>query len=340
MLRTFQVYPLLLLGIVTVVCCTEAGAQRLDPISSQWDSTNQVLFLKSDRGLVSRTYEDGSSQDIDIFRNVAGLQEVGVWGLTAGPDGTALVAAALRIRNQEPRGAVFTYGRAGELLKTWDLPPQSVDAMIYSADDDAVFVLGDRDVPAGANAGESPLVLEYGQDGRLLKKLVPAGKLMNGGESLRGASDVGEPGLRVTRDYIYIYAPKNREIVTCSRSEDIVAVRSINDIVGRLSTEDGYHLEQTHHVDFTGDGDVVLELLLFKDSGKSWMVDVVRVNPKTNEGVSVHKSPSTHPLWFIGVKGQQYLYVDDFRRLYVQTFATQEAVPLTGNLIALARNTD
>jgi hypothetical protein len=210
------------------------------------------------------------------------------------------------------------------LLKTWDPAPQYVAALAYSKDDDALFVLGSRDVP---DAPDYPLLVEYTRDGRVLREMVPASTLNAHGDSFNQNAEMGQPALRVTRNSIFFYAPTNREVVTLDRTGAVLARRTLNEIVGRLSTEDGYHLAQTHAIDFSDDGDIVLELLLGNDSTRQGGFEVVRINIKTGEAVSVRKAlhndynliPNSSRLSLVGLKDGQYLYLEDSKSLYIQS---------------------
>jgi mannose-6-phosphate isomerase-like protein (cupin superfamily) len=84
-----------------------------------------------------------------------------------------------------------------------------------------------------------------------------------------------------------------------------------------ISMEDGYQLTQIHHLDFTDDGDIVLELLL--GNGQDSMLELVRINIKTGEAAPVHKTFKNDRLWFIGIKEGQYLYVADGKTLYIRS---------------------
>ena len=96
--------------------------------------------------------------------------------------------------------------------------------------------------------------------------------------------------------------------------------------------DDGYHLVQVHAVDFTDDGDVVLELLLGKDIDYS--VDVFRINIKSGEVVPVHKSFNDGGrLWFVGLKDGQYVYIEKGQSLVIQPAEAQEPLPLASDLI-------
>jgi hypothetical protein len=316
-----------------VLCSTPSDAQSVDLGWTHWDSSNQVLFSEPrGEGLVFRAYPSSTSQNINFFRDFAGLQKFYIQSVTAGPDGTALVAATLRLRDQQPKALILTYRPSGELLNKWEPGPQDPDVISYVSDDDVVFVLGDSNLP---NDEENyPLLVEYTRDGQILKKLIPASKLKDGGESLSGSGANGDPALRVTKDKIYLYAPKNREVLICDRSGQILTSRSIRDAIDRLSSGNGYHIQQTHHVDFTDEGDVVLELLMGNDDTHSYQMDVVRVGVKTGEAIVVHKAFNSGRFWFIGMKGDQYLYVEGGEHLYLQANAAQEPVPLTEDAIA------
>jgi hypothetical protein len=294
MLRASKVFALLFLATAITLSSPQAVAQALNPTGfPQWDSTNQVLFFSSSSpGSVVRAYVDVHQRgaDIDIFKDFPGLQDAYIDSLTAGPDGSTLIATTLNFGNHNIREMVLTYDSSGQLLKTWNPAPQNADAIAYSKDDDAVFVLGDRDLPKGPYAPNYPLLIEYTRDGRVLKIMVPAATLLDPRGSFHNSAGVGQPLLRVTKDHIYIYAPTNREVVMCDRDGVVLAYRNFSDAIEKISTEDGYHLEQAHQMDFTEDGDLVLELLLWNDDNNNYVMEVVRLNIKTGEAVSVHKA--------------------------------------------------
>ena len=95
----------------------------------------------------------------------------------------------------------------------------------------------------------------------------------------------------------------------------------------KISTSDGNHLVQIHQVDFSDDGNIVLELLL--SDNRSYALEVFRINIETGEAVSVHKAFNGTGLFFIGVKDGQYLYIEQNRSLYVQSDESLEPIPLT-----------
>lgn len=236
MLRTIQFFSLLLLGTGATLYGTQAIAQEVNPTGlDSWDSTNGVLFYGdgSPDHLV-RAYVDVRQRgaDIDIFKDLAGILEVYVDSLTAGPDGTTLIAATLNFGDHKVQALVLTYDSSGRLLKTWDPAPQYVRQIAYSDADGAVFVLGDRDVPDGPSAPDYPLLVEYNRDGRVLENMIPASTLNDAGDSFNQSGETGQPMLRVTKDHIYFYTPTNREAVMCDRNGLVLAYRSITDIVG------------------------------------------------------------------------------------------------------------
>jgi hypothetical protein len=133
------------------------------------------------------------------------------------------------------------------------------EAIAYSKDDSAVFILGNG-LPNGPYAPNYPLLVEYSRDGNVQKVMIPAGALKNGGDSFHQGGQFGETTLRVTKDQVYFYAPTNREAVITDRDGVVLADRSISDIIEKISMEDGYHLVQVHALDFSDDGDIVVEL--------------------------------------------------------------------------------
>ncbi len=313
--------PLFLIAVATLLS-TQAGAQELKPTGlPRWDSTNEVLFFDGNCSLdrVVRAYADGHQRgaDIDIAKDFPGIKDCYVESLTAGPDGTTLIAAILNFgTNSNIRETILTYDFSGKLLKSWDPAPQCVEAIAYSKDDDAVFILGERSLPNGPYAPNYPLLVEYSRDGSVQKVMIPAGALKDGGDSFHEGGQFGETTLRVTKDQVYFYAPTNREAVVTDRNGVVLADRSISDIVEKISMEDGYHLVQIHALDFSDDGDIVLELLRSNDI--DYTVDVFRINIKSGEAVSVRKALRGGDLGFVGLKDGRYVYIEKGQRLVTQ----------------------
>jgi hypothetical protein len=330
--RARQFNPLLFLAAVATLFSTQTAAQELKPTGlSQWDSTNQVLFFANcgaDR--VVRAYADGRQRgaDIDISKDFPGVQECYVDSLTAGPDGTTVIAALLNFgKNRDIREMILTYDSSGELLKTWDPAPQYVEAIAYSKDDDAVFILGGRYLPNGPYARNYPLLVEYNRDGRVLKVMVPAGNLKDGEDSFHQGGEVGQPKLRVTKNQIYFYAPTNREVVITDRDGAVLAYRGISDIIEKVGIEDGYHLVQIHALDFSDDGNIVVELLRSNDI--DYTLDVFRINVQSGEAVAVHNAFNSGKLWFVGLKDGQYVYIEKGQKLVIQPAEVQEPPALS-----------
>jgi len=322
---------LLLLATAAILPSTPARAQAIYPTGlPQWDSTNKVLFFGHGTPVQPfRSYSDETQRgdDIEIFKDFAGIQDAYIDSATAGPDGTTFIAARLIFAARNVRNLVLTYSSSGELLKTWDPAPQEARLIAYSQYDDAVFVLGERETPNNQTPPESPLLVEYSRDGRVLRNMVPASTLKDSADAFYGRSDTGEPALRVTKDRIFFYAPGNREAVMCDRSGVVLAQRNVSEIVNKIVADDGFHLVQTHQVDFNDNGDIVLELLL--SHGFDSVLEVVRINIKSGESAIVHKSYPGPPMAFIGVKDNQYLYLAYAHDLLIQSSESQDPLPLS-----------
>jgi len=319
--RTRPLISPLFLAAIVALLSTQAAAQELKSSGlPHWDSTNQVLFFDScSMGGVVRAYADGHQRgaDIDITKDFPGIQDCYVERSTAGPDGTTLIAAILNFgTNANIQEPILTYDSSGKLLKSWDPHPQYVEAIAYSKDDDALFILGERSLPDGPYAPNYPLLVEYSRDGNVQKVMIPAGALKNGGDSFHQGGQFGETTLRVTKDRVYFYAPTDREAVIANRNGGVLADRSISDIIEKISMEDGYHLVQVHALDFSDDGDIVLELLRSDDI--DYARDVVRINIKSGETFSVRKALPGE-LWFVGIKDGQYVYIEKGKRLVIQS---------------------
>jgi hypothetical protein len=333
--RARPLNSLLFLATAATLLSTQAAAQEVRPTGlPQWDSTNQVLFFNDCRaGSAVRAYADGHQRgaDIDIRKDFPGIQECYVETLTAGPDGTTLIAVVLNFGNDNIQQPILTYDSLGKLLRSWDPAPQYVEAMAYSKEDDALFILGGRDLPHGPYAPNYPLLIEYSRDGRVLKVMIPAGALKDGGDSFHQGGQFGETSLRVTKNQVYLYTPTNREAVITDRNGVVLADRSLTDIIEKIGMEDGYHLVQIHALDFSDEGDIVLQLL--RSNGIDYTVDVFRINIKSGEAVAVHKSLNGAPLQFVGLKDGQYVYIEKGQKLVIQSAEAQEPLPLTSNLI-------
>ena len=70
--------------------------------------------------------------------------------------------------------------------------------------------------------------------------------------------------------------------------------------------EDGYHLVQIHAVDFSDDGDIVLQLLR-------------SINVESGEAGAVHKALNGGQLRFVGLKDGQYVYIEKGQKLVIQS---------------------
>jgi hypothetical protein len=159
--------------------------------------------------------------------------------------------------------------------------------------------------------------------------MLPAGALKNGGDPFHQGGLIGETTLRVTKDRVYFYAPTDREAVITDRNGVVLADRSISDIIEKISMEDGYHLVQVHALDFSDDGDIVLELLRSNDI--DYTRDVVRINIKSREAFSVRKALPGE-VWFVGIKDGQYVYIEKGQKLVFQSGDAQDSLPLGSNL--------
>ena len=331
MLRPRHLLPLLFLATGLAILNTPASAQAIYPTGlPQWDSTNKVLFFGHGTPLAPvRSYLDETQRgdDIDIFEDFAGIQDSYVDSMTAGPDGTALLAAILNFGGHNIRKLILTYSPSGELLKTWDPAPQYARVIAYSQDDDAIFVLGERETPGGHTPPDSPVLVEYSRDGRVLKTMIPASTLKDRGDSFLAGGETGEPALRVTKDRIFFYAPSNREAVMCDRNGVVLAQRSVTEIVNRIAADDGLHLVQIHQVDFNDNGDIVLELLL--SHGSDLALEVARINIKSSESTIVHRTYPGPPMAFVGVKDNQYLYLAYGHNLFIQSPESPDPLPLS-----------
>ena len=331
MLRPRHLLPLLFLATGATLLNAPTSAQAIYPTGlPRWDSTNKVLFFGHGTPLQPvRSYLDETQRgdDIGIFKDFAGIQDSYVDSMTAGPDGTTLVAAILNFGGHSIRNLILTYSSSDELLKTWDPAPQSARVIAYSQDDDVIFVLGERETPDGHIPPDSPILVEYSRDGRVLKNTIPLSTLKDREDPFDGRGDTGEPVLRVTKDRIFFYAPSNREAVICDRNGIVRAQRSVSEIIDKIAADDGYHLVQIHQVDFNDNGDIAMELLL--SHGFDSVLELVRINIKSGESSIVHRSYPGPPMAFVGVNDNQYLYLVYGHNLFIQSPESHDPLPIS-----------
>src|SRR4029077_12267517 len=152
--RTGPLFSYIVLLALAILPGSQAAAQELKSCGiPRWDSTNEVLFFDGcSGGGVVRAYADGHQRgaDIDIIKDFPGIQDCYVVRSTAGPDGTTLIAPILNFgTNANIRQPILTYDSLGKMLKSWDPAPQYVEAIAYSKEDDALFILGERSLPDG-----------------------------------------------------------------------------------------------------------------------------------------------------------------------------------------------
>ena len=98
-----------------------------------------------------------------------------------------------------------------------------------------------------------------------------------------------------------------------------------------IAAAGGYNLVQIHGVDFNDESEIVLELMVAHNPDSA-ALEVVRINIKSGESATVHKSSAGPPMAFIGVKDNQYLYLAYGRNLSIQSFESQDPVPLAAKL--------
>ena len=111
-----------------------------------------------------------------------------------------------------------------------------MEAIAYSQDDDALFILGERSLPDGPYAPNYPLLVEYSRDGNVQKVMIPAGALKNGGDPSIQGGLVGETTLRV-RKIEFISTLHGSRSRIADRNGLVLADRSISDIIVKIAAE-------------------------------------------------------------------------------------------------------
>ena len=116
---------------------------------TRWDGTHKVLFFGA--GIIAtkkrpiRAYANGMQRgsDIEILKDFADIKQAIVDDISAGPNGSTVIAGELRFKSGSDRCVILTYDSSGALSAIWDAEPYC-DVAVVADDKGDVFALGSR----------------------------------------------------------------------------------------------------------------------------------------------------------------------------------------------------
>jgi hypothetical protein len=172
-----------------------------------------------------RSYNfDGSQrgQDIDIFKDFPGVQQVVVMDISAGSGETVILSAVLNYGTRTIRHVVLTYDSNGVLRSTWDTEPYFAWA-IAKDDKGHVFALENR-VDEKRGTKPYPLLGEYDSSGALIRQFLDSDVFREGSAAIGNGFELDRAASSLTfQDHkLYIYAAGENEVLVCNSDGVII----------------------------------------------------------------------------------------------------------------------
>src|SRR5271169_6226038 len=144
---------LLLILAVAIMMAIGCQSQQIPPDlllrSTRWDGTHKVLFFGG--GVIAtketpiRAYANGMQRgsDIEILKDFADIEHVIVNDISAGPNGSTVIAGVLQFKSGIIRDVILTYESSGALRAIWATEPY-YNVAVVADDYGNVFALGIR----------------------------------------------------------------------------------------------------------------------------------------------------------------------------------------------------
>ena len=154
---------------MAIVCLSQQIPLDLLGQLTRWDGTHKVLFFGA--GIIPtkerpiHAYANGIQRgsDIEIFKDFPGIEQVIVDDISAGPNGSTVIAGVLQFGSGNNRDVILTYDSSGALRSTRD-PKPCWNVAVVADDNSNVFALGSRSDENERNA-RYPLLTRYTPDG-------------------------------------------------------------------------------------------------------------------------------------------------------------------------------
>ena len=231
---------------------------------TRWDGTHNVLFFGA--GTIARkerpirAYANGVQRggDIEIFKDFADIKQVIVESISAGPNGSTVIAGVLQFRSGSNRGVILTYDSSGTLRAIWDIDPY--DAVAVAADDNGnVFALGGRseDEPNP----RYPLLTRYTPDGGIGDQGLSSVNFREGSGAIDDNDEWAHPTLMLWQDKLLVFAPKANEVLVCTLSGAIITRTPLREVLLAIAKADKVAQASIHELMFVDETHVILNLI-------------------------------------------------------------------------------
>lgn len=262
---------LLILAIeiaMAIVCLSQQIPLDLLGRLTRWDGTHKVLFFGA--GIIPtkerpiRAYANGIQRgsDIEIFKDFPGIEQVIVDDISAGPNGSTVIAGVLQFGSGNNRDVILTYDSSGALRSTWDAEPYWNVAVV--ADDNSnVFALGSRSDENERNA-RYPLLTRYTLDGGVADQGLYSTNFREGSDAIDAIDDndlMAHPVLMLWQDKLLVFAPTANEVLVCTLSGAIVTRRSLREVLLAIARTDNVAEASIHELMFADETHVILNLI-------------------------------------------------------------------------------
>lgn len=249
---------------MAIVCLSQQIPLDLLGRLTRWDGTHKVLFFGA--GIIPtkersiRAYANGVQRgsDIEIFKDFPSIEQVIVDDISAGPNGSTVIAGVLQFRSGSNRGVILTYDSSGTLRAIWDIEPY--DAVALAADDNGnVFALGGRseDEPNP----RYPLLTRYAPDGGIGDQGLSSVNFREGSGAIDDDDEMAHPTLMLWQDKLLVFAPTANEVLVCTLSGAIITRTPLREVLLAIAKADKVAQASIHELMFVDETHVILNLI-------------------------------------------------------------------------------
>jgi len=250
---------------MAIVCLSQQIPLDLLGRLTRWDGTHKVLFFGA--GIIPtkerpiRAYANGIQRgsDIEIYKDFPDVKQVIVDDISAGPNGSTVIAGVLQFGSGNNRDVILTYDSSGALRSTWDANQYSTVAVV--ADDNSnVFALGSRSDENERNA-RYPLLIRYTPVGGVAAQGLYSTNFREGSDAIDDNDLMAHPILMLWQDKLLVFAPTANEVLVCTLSGAIVTRRSLREVLLAIAKTDNVAEASIHELMFADETHVILNLI-------------------------------------------------------------------------------
>src|SRR5208283_6795 len=175
-----------------------------------------------------RAYANGIQRgsDIEIYKDFPDVKQVIVDDISAGPNGSTVIAGVLQFGSGNNRDVILTYDSSGALGSTWDAKQYSNVALVAD-DNSSVFALGSPS--DDERNARYPLLTRYTPDGGVADQGLSSANFREGSDAIDDNDLMTHPILMLWQDKLLVFAPTANEVLVCTLSGTIVTRSSLRD---------------------------------------------------------------------------------------------------------------